>query len=214
MSFLKSIENNIALPHFIALTLLIHLTVLFTYQNNTSKKIITSTENLVLSFNLSQKAPVASAQAAPVEPLIPVEKKVVKPIEKKIVSKKVIKKALPTTPQKSQAVTDSQSTATLPEISTVARSNYENLLASWLSKYKTYPTRAKRRRMTGEATIYVKINAKGKLLDYYLKTSTGHELLDNAVVKMIEKASPLPAIPSEFQKGVYEFVAPVKFELN
>ena len=206
--------QKIKLSYFIILTLLIHAGILISYKSQSTKKLNPSKENLVLSFNLTKKIPEAPKVTKPLIKKPLPQKPVTKPIKKKVAKSitKVPKQASKT--KQDSVVTSESNTASLPKVSRAARSNYESLLASWLSKYKTYPSRAKRKRITGEAVIYVKINQDGKLLDYYLKSSTGNELLDSAVVKMIERANPLPEIPKEFKKSVYEFAAPVKFELN
>lgn len=188
-----------------------------TFNHQVKRKLASKPENLVLSFNLTKELPVASPvkAAAPVQEIkkVPVPKvkakEVIKPIEKPVIKAKPQNLPVTTT-----EITQSASETTPVNISQTTRSNYENLLASWLSKYKTYPTRAKRRHLTGEATIFVKIGLNGQLLDYKIKNSTGHQILDEAIVTMIERANPMPRIPDEFQRDTYEFIAPVAFELN
>jgi protein TonB len=78
-----------------------------------------------------------------------------------------------------------------------ASTDYNALLIAWLERHKEYPRRAKLRRQEGTALLVFAIDREGRLLDYRIVNGTGHELLDKEVAQMIERASPLPAVPPE-----------------
>jgi protein TonB len=53
----------------------------------------------------------------------------------------------------------------------------------------------------------------GRVLRYYLVRSSGYPELDDEVLTMIERASPLPAIPPEIREQIVHLVVPIRFRL-
>lgn len=94
--------------------------------------------------------------------------------------------------------------------------NYEHQLSAWLEKYKRYPAIAQRRAYQGLVVVKFSINNEGLLLDYKIIQPSKYKSLNNAVVKMLKRATPMPAIPKEIRtsQGYYEYEIPVRFELN
>ena len=94
--------------------------------------------------------------------------------------------------------------------------SYKQELSAWLKKFKRYPTIAKRRAYQGLVTVRFSINNEGVLLDHEIIHASQYKSLNNAVIKMLEKATPMPAIPAELQtsEGYYEYEIPVRFELT
>ena len=64
--------------------------------------------------------------------------------------------------------------------------------------------------------IYVRfvMDRVGKVLDYAIERSRGYALLDQEVVALIQRASPLPPPPEEVQGERLELVVPVEFFLR
>lgn len=89
--------------------------------------------------------------------------------------------------------------------------DYAARLNAWLERHKEYPRRASLRRQEGEATLYFVIDRAGRVLDFRIERSTGYKLLDEEVVNMIKRASPLPAPPESVAGATLEYRVPVGF---
>lgn len=94
-----------------------------------------------------------------------------------------------------------------------ASADYMALLRAWLEKHKQYPRRAQRLRQEGTALLYFVMDREGRVLEYSIRQSSGHEILDEEVTAMIERAQPLPKIPDDMDQGRLELVVPVQFFL-
>ena len=66
-------------------------------------------------------------------------------------------------------------------------------LSGWLERHKHYPAKARNYQMQGTALLYFRITREGQVLDYHLTQSTGHDLLDEAVLDMIRRVQPRSA---------------------
>lgn len=83
-----------------------------------------------------------------------------------------------------------------------------------MERYKRYPERAQRRRIEGTALLRFTLAPDGEVLAYALERSTGSEELDREVIRMIERASPLPAMPADLVVSRLELSVPVTFALR
>ena len=104
--------------------------------------------------------------------------------------------------------------ATAPAFAPTARVRYEQVLFSWLVRHKQYPMLAQRRGLEGRGSVRVRIDRGGRVLDRAVEASTGEKMLDEAALDMVRRASPFPAVPSEYSGGSFEFVAPIEFRLR
>lgn len=95
-----------------------------------------------------------------------------------------------------------------------AEANYYAQLLAWLEKNKEYPRRAQLRRMEGVAHLRFVIDEQGRVMSHRIERSSGHETLDDAVERMIARASPLPPIPRALGKSSLDVVVPVQFFLK
>lgn len=95
-----------------------------------------------------------------------------------------------------------------------AEANYYATLLAWLEKNKEYPRRAQLRRMEGVAHLRFTIDESGRVMQHRIERSSGHETLDDAVERMIAKASPMPPIPPNLGKSSLDIVVPVQFFLK
>ena len=93
-------------------------------------------------------------------------------------------------------------------------SEYLGRLQTWLRQHKEYPRRARFRRQEGTTILHFVIDRDGRLRDYGIEGSSGHELLDRAVIDMIERSRPLPPIPSHLGRGSLTLTVPVQFALR
>ena len=89
--------------------------------------------------------------------------------------------------------------------------DYKAQLVAWLEKHKEYPRRARLRRQEGTALLQFVMDRSGKVLEYRILESSGYKLLDEEVVAMIERASPLPEPPAAMEGERFEYKVPVWF---
>ncbi len=97
----------------------------------------------------------------------------------------------------------------------IIMTRYEQMLSQWIIKHQEYPDYARSRSMEGQGIVRVRIDRKGNILYKWLEYSTGHTLLDRAILDMIERADPVPPVPADYPAGdMIEFRIPVSFHLN
>ncbi len=94
-----------------------------------------------------------------------------------------------------------------------ATANYMALLRAWFERHKEYPRRAQMRGQEGTALLYFVMDRDGRVIEFRLQQSSGHDLLDREVAAMIERAQPLPKMPDEMRQTRLKLVVPVQFLL-
>ncbi|MGB7182692.1 MAG: energy transducer TonB, partial [Burkholderiaceae bacterium] len=116
-------------------------------------------------------------------------------------------------PEPASAETTAPARSPAP-LSATDRDLYRASLISHLTAAKRYPQRAQRRRIQGEVIVRFVINSQGRILDKQIEQSSGADILDQAALSMIDRASPLPAPPAGYGTGPYSFTIPVSFSLR
>lgn len=142
---------------------------------------------------------------------------------------KPVEKAAPPQVAKSQPVTSTPATPGASSTPTQARTaapsgsptpsnalpNWQGLVRAHLSRYKKYPSDARRRGDEGKVVIRFRIDAQGRLLSCEVKEGSGVRSLDRAALQMFRRADPLPPPPPELLKnGTLEVVAPFAYSLT
>lgn len=94
------------------------------------------------------------------------------------------------------------------------RRDYLVSLQAWLERHKEYPARAVRRRLEGEALLRFVMTRDGDVIAHGLARSSGSEMLDEEVLAMLERATPLPPLPPDYEAARLELVVPVRFALR
>lgn len=95
-----------------------------------------------------------------------------------------------------------------------ARQSYFSLLAATLAKHKRYPSVSRRRGEEGIVKLFFVVDRSGEVLEYRISESSGSKRLDEAVLKMLDNASPLPAFPADMSQQKLEVNVPIAFQLN
>lgn len=95
-----------------------------------------------------------------------------------------------------------------------AKKDYLAQLSAWLEKHKQYPRGAQRRRQEGTAHLRFVIDRAGQVLSYDVERSSGFKLLDKEVERIIRRAAPLPAMPSDITLSRLELVVPISFSMR
>jgi len=92
--------------------------------------------------------------------------------------------------------------------SSMTPARWQSRLMAHLERRKKYPSGAKSRREEGTVYVRFRIDDSGKVLSATLARSSGWPELDNEVLSLVRRASPVPAPPPDVNKTI---TAPVKF---
>ena len=93
----------------------------------------------------------------------------------------------------------------------VSPARWQSRLMAHLERRKRYPANARRQRLEGVAQVQFTIDANGNVQSVALAGSSGIAELDQEVVAMVRRASPVPAPPPGVNRTI---VVPVRFNLR
>lgn len=92
---------------------------------------------------------------------------------------------------------------------------YTNVLSLWLYRYWEMPPEYNVADGMVQAQIRLRIDRAGKVTGYRLEQSTGSPVLDESMQRMVQKAIPLPEVPSQYPGGSQlEFLIPIAITLG
>jgi protein TonB len=95
-----------------------------------------------------------------------------------------------------------------------AKDDYFGRVLAWLERHKRYPGEARSRRTQGTAMVWFVMDRQGRVHGSKLHKTSGYPVLDDAALKMVQRASPLPAMPPEMPDQQVELVVPVEFYIR
>jgi protein TonB len=144
---------------------------------------------------------VARTEPEPVEP----EKKRDPEPEK---AQKAQARAQTTAPPAKQAAAPRNATGASAAVSPA---KWQSRLMAHLERRKKYPPAARKRRAEGTVLVRFAIDCSGNVLSSGLVRSSGHPELDEAVLALVRRASPVPAPPPG---APHEITAPVRFSIR
>ncbi|EAJ8667497.1 energy transducer TonB [Campylobacter coli] len=94
--------------------------------------------------------------------------------------------------------------------------SYQALLMAHLAKFKKYPQEAIMQKQEGVVRIRVSIDESGNVLSKELKKSCPYAMLNDEVLSLFKRASPLPKPPKEMLKDgeKVSFVMPIDYNIK
>jgi protein TonB len=92
--------------------------------------------------------------------------------------------------------------------------DYLDRLRRWLNGYKQYPDAAQQRKEEGELVVSFTILHDGTVVDPRIERSSGFPLLDEAALKMLRDASPVPPLPATYRAERVGIDLPVDFSIG
>jgi protein TonB len=95
----------------------------------------------------------------------------------------------------------------------LARHPYFARLMAWLQRHKTYPAELKRAKKQGTVLLNFSIGRRGELLSARVAASSGEPMLDQAALAMLQRASPMPALPDDLGLDTLTLTVPVEYSL-
>lgn len=100
------------------------------------------------------------------------------------------------------------------EVTHKARVSYHHMVATLLAKAKRYPERAVRGHVTGSGTVRLTILSDGSVKNAEVATSTQSGVLDDELLRMVERAAPFPSFPTDMNQSDVTLLVPVSFRLE
>ena len=154
------------------------------------------------------QVPLPVAKPKPPEPKKEIVKEV-KPVKKRQKQQVASKQAGQAQAQVTQSNRNAaRQTASGLFASSVTPARWQSRLMAHLERRKKYPSGAKSRREEGVVYVRFRIDDAGKVLSASLARSSGWPELDNEVLSLVQRASPVPAPPPGVNKTI---TAPVRF---
>lgn len=90
---------------------------------------------------------------------------------------------------------------------------YTRLVSDRVAAHRHYPGLARLRGWQGTALVALSVDADGNILDTRISKSSGYDVLDRQARDMVEKANPLPPMPSAGRHQIVQLQLPVTFTL-
>ena len=83
-----------------------------------------------------------------------------------------------------------------------------------ISKKQVYPRAALRREIEGKVKVEINIDREGNIKAHKIKSSSGHEVLDREVSKLMKRVNPLPKPPVKVKDSELTLVIPLAWTLQ
>lgn len=122
---------------------------------------------------------------------------------------KAARKAAAATPVKAAVAAARQTSRGSP--GKVSESKWQSRLLTHLERNKRYPPASRKRRQEGVAHVRFSIDTNGRVLSAAIARSSGFDVLDQEVLAMVRRASPVPAPPPGAPLTI---TAPVQFKIR
>lgn len=94
-----------------------------------------------------------------------------------------------------------------------ARRAYYKKLGPIFRTSHSYPQRARRKRLEGVTKLFFVIDRDGQVVESRVAKTSGHEILDQAALAILEK-NPLPPLPANIDDDEIAVTVPVTFRLR
>ncbi|MDR2459535.1 MAG: energy transducer TonB [Deltaproteobacteria bacterium] len=91
---------------------------------------------------------------------------------------------------------------------------YKAMVRRRIEGNKKYPPAAQSRRQTGVVRVSFIINQDGQIHSANVVESSGHNILDDEVLALLRRVSPLPPLPASSGLSSLKITVPLRFSLN
>lgn len=92
--------------------------------------------------------------------------------------------------------------------------DYFARLSAHLNRRKSYPVSAKKARQQGVVTVRFTVDRDGNVSSASIKQSSGHEILDQATLELLQRVAPLPRFPDSMQRDRLTLSLPIDYSLR
>lgn len=83
-----------------------------------------------------------------------------------------------------------------------------------LERSKKYPSAALAQKISGQATVRFTLDRQGRVLSSVLVGSSGQAVLDEEVMALVKRVSPLPPMPKELPQNTLTLTIPIRFSVR
>ena len=101
-----------------------------------------------------------------------------------------------------------------PEPPSASLPTWKGLLLRHLERHKRYPSEAQRARQEGVVYVRFTMSRDGRVLAARIERATGVVSLDQEGLDLLQRAQPLPPLPSDQPGESLELLVPVQFYLK
>ncbi len=92
--------------------------------------------------------------------------------------------------------------------------DYFALVSAHLNRRKVYPPEARKARQQGVVTVRFTVDRNGSVSGTSIKRSSGHDILDQATLDLLQRVAPLPRMPSSMQRESVTLSLPIDYSLR
>lgn len=93
-------------------------------------------------------------------------------------------------------------------------SEWQKDVSSAIAKKQSYPRAALRKEIEGKVSVEINIDREGQIVAHNIVSSSGHEVLDREIPKLMSRVSPLPKPPSGASTDELKMVVPLAWALQ
>jgi len=93
-------------------------------------------------------------------------------------------------------------------------SGWQKSVAKKIAKKQTYPRAALRKELEGKIKVEINVDRDGNILAHSVTESSGHDVLDREIPKLMKRVSPLPAPPADASDSQLTMVVPLAWALQ
>ncbi|WP_394700071.1 TonB family protein [uncultured Parasphingorhabdus sp.] len=94
------------------------------------------------------------------------------------------------------------------------RANYYAMVSAHLNQRKQYPTEARKARQQGVVKVRFTVDRTGNISNVSITGSSGHDILDQATLALMQRVAPLPAMPESMQRDKVTISLPIDYSLR
>lgn len=95
-----------------------------------------------------------------------------------------------------------------------AEADYFSLVSAHLNRKKKYPSEAKKAMQQGIVTVRFTVSSDGGISGVSIKRSSGHALLDEATLDLMQRVAPLPRFPKSMTRDSVTLSLPIDYSLQ
>ncbi len=96
---------------------------------------------------------------------------------------------------------------------TALETAYQESVRAHVLQFRFYPEAARPAHMQGRVLVQMELDREGHVTSAWIERSSGYAALDEAALRMIRRADPMPPVPAQLPSGIeislpLDFVAP------
>lgn len=93
-------------------------------------------------------------------------------------------------------------------------SSWQNEVNDAIAKKQVYPRAALRKEIEGNVKVEIQVDREGNIVAQNIKTSSGEDILDREVPKLLKRVSPLPKPPADATESQLTLVVPLAWTIK